>query len=176
MEIGCSDAQIRAYIGGMVTVPTARAVLQLLVEHAAACTSPVVGDNDGKKPRKATVATGQHTPSVSERRPPLSSRVPASNVGGVSSFAHTVAKLGQPPEGSAVVVVVPTSRKSKTMQILDSSALGVTVPAGRLQTGKIVPLVQHLLPGQEMALAGRCITDTMDVWVVAALSLEDELN
>jgi hypothetical protein len=39
-----------------------------------------------------------------------------------------------------------------------------------------VPLVQHLLPGQEMALAGRCITDTMDVWVVAALSLEDELN
>ena len=68
MEIGCNGC-----IGGMVTVPTARDVMQLLVEPAVACTLPAVADNNGKKPRKATIAAGQDTPSVSERRPPLSS-------------------------------------------------------------------------------------------------------
>ena len=87
MEIGCSDAQIRAYIGGMVTVPTARAVVQLLVEPAAACTLSAVAANNGKKLRKTTVAAGQDTPSVSERRPPPSGRVPASAVVGVTAFS-----------------------------------------------------------------------------------------
>ena len=136
LETGCNDAQIRAYIGGMVTVPTARAVVQLLIE-------PVTHKVPEKKPRK---------------------------------IAHTIVSLEQPPKGSAVVVVVPTSRKGRAVQILDNSALGVKVPAERIQTGKIVPLVQHLLPGQEMALAGRCTTEAVDVWVVAALSLEDELD
>jgi hypothetical protein len=47
----------------------------------------------------------------------------------------------------------------------------VTVSSTRVTTGKIVPLVQQLLPTHEMALAGRRRTQTVDVWVVAALGL-----
>jgi site-specific DNA-cytosine methylase len=153
-EIDCDLGQMRAALGGMVPVNMADAVMRTLVplaeetQPAATKTVPEAG--------KEPMARG--------------------NAGQIWTEATRGVKLERARKDHTLVVVIPVGRKERTVQTGHERALGVVVPSGKVATGKIIPLVQHLLPGVEMALAGRHQTDRLDCWVVAALETQPDLK
>ena len=188
-EAGCSVRQVRAVLGGMVTTATTKAVFQELILPAKELIRTATALSRQTATQPATqVNVGASEPMAppkkraTEELSALRKAALASMAGkGQSKWSGNLVEAGAQESGNVLVLLVPTSRQERTVQIGESTALGVIVPVQQLVTGKVAQLVQHLLPQHELALAGRCSVQGQDrresteVMVVIALSLAAEL-
>jgi site-specific DNA-cytosine methylase len=185
-ELGCSTTQLRRVVGGMIPLKMARAVIKLVTtEHREQ------EENKKRQRRENHDCAELATPTVE-----VAFGWPFMEDGGkVAVVDQPVERerevVGEEPQmgrqqrktwpqirpevrtaGKTTVALIPVSREGRTVQATKTTLIGISVETHKVTTGKVVKLVQHLLPGHELALAGKYQTEGEEVWVVAAIGLE----